>query len=76
MFLSGTECGAPGTVAAVQRSNQPLRTYVDVLQPVMTLVDVQTSRLKAVLKAVLKRPSLRLCHIGCLVKLLRSMLQT
>eukprot|EP00439_Symbiodinium_sp_Y106_P042043 s3174_g5.t1 len=25
--------GAPGTVAAVQRSNQPLRTYVDVLQP-------------------------------------------
>ncbi|CAK8999544.1 unnamed protein product [Durusdinium trenchii] len=28
-----TERGAPGTVAAVQRSNQPLKTYVDVLQP-------------------------------------------
>ena len=30
---AGTANGAPGTVAAVQRSNQPLRTYVDVLQP-------------------------------------------
>ena len=29
----GTDNGAPGTVAAVQRKNQPLRTYVDVLQP-------------------------------------------
>ncbi|CAE8618969.1 unnamed protein product, partial [Polarella glacialis] len=28
-----TVAGAPGMVAAVQRSNQPLRTYVDVLQP-------------------------------------------
>lgn len=28
-----TDNGAPGTVAAVQRKNQPLRTYVDVLQP-------------------------------------------
>ncbi|CAJ1329955.1 unnamed protein product, partial [Effrenium voratum] len=28
-----TEKGAHGTVAAVQRSNQPLKVYVDVLQP-------------------------------------------
>ena len=36
-FFPGTERGAPGTVAAVQRSNQPLKTYVDVLQPAILL---------------------------------------
>lgn len=54
--LPGTDNGAPGTVAAVQRSNQPLRTYVDVLQPARGPNGEERVKLKLRVCPVVSRP--------------------